>query len=415
MLLWMQYQEEQPEGYQYSQFCEHYRRWLSKASVTMRQTHRAGEKCFVDFSGDGLEVVSPETGEVRKAKLFLAVLGASNLTYVEPVFGEDVATWVGCHVRAFEYFQGAPEVLVPDNLKAGVLKPCRYEPVLNPTYEELARHYGVAIIPARVRKPRDKAKVETAVLLAERWILAALRDRRFTSLGEVREAVEPLREKLNSRPMKKLGKSRWQLFEEVERGALHPLPPTPYQLALWKKARVNIDYHVEYLAHWYSVPYALVGEQVDIRATDTCVEVLHRNRRVASHLRSDQKHRHTTLPEHMPRSHREHSEWTPSRVIQWAGAVGTSTATLVEELMRRRKHPEHGYRSCLGIIRLKDKYSEARLERACARALRHRAISYASVVSILRNNLDAVVEEQHKPQPPLPLHSNVRGADYYRH
>ena len=414
MLLWEQYREEQPDGYQYSQFCERYTQWLLTASVTMRQTHRAGEKCFVDFSGDGLDVVSPETGEVRKAKLFLAVLGASSLTYVEPAFSEDVSTWVSCHVRAFEYFEGVPEVLVPDNLKAGVLKPSRYEPELNPTYAEMARHYAVAVIPARVRKPRDKAKVEAAVLLAERWILAALRDRRFTSLAQVREAVAPLLEKLNTRPMKRLGKSRRELFEEVERSALKPLPKEPYQLALWKKAKVNIDYHVEFQEHWYSVPYGLVGEQVDLRATDTCVEVLHRNRRVASHLRSDQKHRHTTLPEHMPQSHRAYAEWRPSRVLQWAGTVGPRTAALAEELMKRRKHPEQGFRSCMGLIRLKDTYGPQRLERACDRALRYRALSYASVASILRNNLDAA-EEQHKPQQALPLHGNVRGADYYRH
>jgi len=318
-LLWQEYLETHPGGYQYSRFCERYGRWLASASVTMRQEHRAGEKSFVDFSGDGVQVVDTVTGEVRVAKLFVAVLGASNLTYVEPVFSEDMATWVGCHVRAFAYFGGVTELVVPDNLKAGVTRAHRYEPDTNPTYADLARHYGFAILPARPRRPRDKAKVEVGVLLAERWILAALRHRHFTSLAEVSEAVKPLLEKLNERPMRKLGKSRRELFAEVERAALKPLPSRPYELAFWKKARVNIDYHVELEGHWYSVPYGLVGKEVELRHTEACVEVFLAGRRVASHVRSQQRGRFTTQAEHI------HARLAPAarRVDALArGAVG---------------------------------------------------------------------------------------------
>ncbi|WIG97987.1 IS21 family transposase [Myxococcus sp. SDU36] len=414
LLLWQEYLEAVPGGYQYSRFCERYGRWLATASVTLRQEHRAGEKCFVDFSGDGVQVVDAATGEVRVAKLFVAVLGASNLTYVEPVFSEDVPTWVGCHVRAFEYFGGVSELVVPDNPKAGVTRAHRYEPDLNPTYADLARHYGFAILPARPRRPRDKAKVEVGVLLAERWILAALRHRHFTSLAQVQEAVKPLLEKLNTRPMRKLGKSRWELFEQVERATLRLLPARPYELAFWKKARVNIDYHVELEGHWYSVPYTLVGKSVDVRHTEACVEVFLGGRRVASHVRSQQKGRFTTQAEHMPASHRQHAEWTPSRLIRWAESVGPSCAKLVEELMTKRPHPQQGFRSALGVLRLADekKYGKPRVEKACARALRHRAVGYKSVLAILQHRLEDV-DETTADKGPLPEHENVRGAHYY--
>jgi transposase len=423
LLLWQEYRETHPDGYEYSQYCDRYSRWAATAAVTMRQTHVAGEKLFVDFSGDGLELLEPTTGEVRKVKLFLAVLGASNLTYVEPVFGEDLPTWIGCHVRAFEYLGGVPGAVVPDNLRSGVTQANRYEPVINRTYEEMARHYETAVIPARVRKPRDKAKVEQGVLLASRWILAALRHRRFTALWEVKEAVRPLLEKLNNRVMRKLGKSRREVFEEIERAALRPLPDRPYEYAHWVKARANIDYHVEYDAHYYSVPYHLAQRTLDapqgerpelwLRATETMVEVWRHSRRIASHARSERKHQHTTSKEHMPRSHREYAEWTPARMLEWAKVVGPATETVVRELMRRRPHPEQGFRSCLGVMSLRRSFPDVRLERACARAVRYRAYSYKSVAAILKNNLDQQEESAEPVQVPLPLHENIRGADYY--
>ena len=412
LLLWQEYRETQPDGYQYSRFCERYLVWARPLSATMRQEHRAGEKCFVDFSGDGIGVVDSRTGECRTANLFVAVLGGSSLTYVEPVLGEDLPTWVGCHVRAFEYFGGVSEVLVPDNLKAGVTRAHRYEPELNPTYAELARHYDAVVIPARPYRPRDKAKVEAGVLLAERWILAALRNRILYSLVELGAAVKGLVEKLNDRPMRRLKKSRRQLFEEIERSALKPLPSKPYELAVWGRPKVSIDYHVAFEEHFYSVPYQLLGEQLDLRAAETTVEIFRGGTRITSHLRSWVKHGYTTRLEHMPRGHRDYAEWTPPRLVHWAKSVGPATASLVEEIMRRRKHPEHGFKPCLGIMRLREKYPTERIERACARAVKHRACSYRSVVAILQHNLDAVegVEER---QGTLPLHGNVRGRDYY--
>jgi transposase len=387
-LLWQEYREAHVDGLEYSQFCENYRRWSGRLSVTMRQSHRAGEKLFIDFSGDGIEVTDPATGECRTAKLFVAVLGGSNLTYVEPAFSEDLRTWIGCHVRAFDFFGGCPEVLVPDNLKSGVTKAHRYEPEINPTYAELARHYDVAVVPARSRKPRDKAKVEQGVLLAERWILAVLRNRTFFSLGELCDAVKVLVARLNNRPMQKLKKSRRELFEEMERSALRALPSTRYEFAEWAKPRVHVDYHVAFDDHLYSVPYQLLGELVDLRATATTIEVFRGGRRVASHARSAEMQRHTTNPEHMPRGHRDYAEWNPPRLIAWAKSVGPWTAKLVEELMTRRRHPEHGFRPSLGVMRLREEYPDERIERACERAVRRRACSYKSVVAILKNNLD---------------------------
>lgn len=413
-LVWEEYKSEQPEGYQYSQFCERYAQWLKRVNVVMRQEHRAGEKTFFDFSGDGVDIIDPMTGEVMAvAKLFVAVLGASSLTYAEPSTSEDLASWTGGHVRAAEYFGGTSEIWVPDNLKSGVTKPDRYEPDLNPTYAELARHYGAAVMPARVRRPRDKAKVEQGVLLAERWILAALRKRTFFSVEEVREAVKVLLEKLNNRPMRKLKKSRRELFEEVECATLRPLPATPYEFARWAKVKVNPAYHVEYDEHFYSVAYQLVGQRLEVRATETTIEVMRGLRVITAHARSYQKGKYTTKTEHMPKGHQAQALWTPERLINWAKQTGPSTAALVEELMSRHVHPQQGFRACLGILHLDRDYEPERIEAACTRALALRAVTYKSVKAILRNNLDRQQPPSEAPQAALPLHENVRGAGYY--
>lgn len=411
-LLWEEYKAEQPNGYQYSQFCERYARFAATLTVTMRQEHRAGEKLFLDFSGDGLEIVDPKTGEISTAKLFVAVLGASNLTYVEPVLSEDLPTWTGCHVRALEYFGGVAAIWVPDNLRSGVKSPNRYEPDLNPTYAELAQHYGAVVIPARVRKPRDKAKVEQGVLLAERWILAALRNRTFFSLEEARAAVKELVEKLNSRPMRKIKRSRREVFEELERSELKPLPAKPYEFARWARPRVHIDYHVEFDDHFYSVRYQLVGKQVDLRATEATIEIFLGGRRETSHVRSYVKGGHTTKAEHMPKAHQAHVEWTPVRLIDWAKRTGPATAAVVEEIMRRHIHPQQGFRACLGLLHLSRRYEAKRVEAACARALRVRACTYKSVKAILHNNLDRDAPAETE-QRALPLHGNIRGSGYY--
>lgn len=416
LLLWQEYREQHADGYSYSQFCERYGRWANALSVTMRQHHRAGEKVFLDFSGDGIDIINRVTGEVLVAKLFIAVLGASNYTYVEPVLSEDLPTWIGCHVRAFAFFGGVSEIGVPDNLKSGVKRADFYDPEINPTYADLAQHYGIAVIPARKRKPRDKAKVEQAVLLAYRWIFAVLRHREFGSLAELREAIRPLLERLNDKPMRKIGKSRREVFEAIERPALKALPSKPYELCEWKKVGLNIDYHVEYGDHYYSVHYSHWMDRhrkLEVRATETTVEIFWSSRRIASHVRSYEKYSHSTLPEHMPASHRFHLDWPPSRLIAWAQSVGPNTAHVIEEIMRRRPHPEQGYRSCMGVLRLRDRYPDDRIERACGRAAKYRTYSRRSIEAILKNNLDRAPAEEEEPQLPLPLHQNVRGNRYY--
>ena len=410
-LLWEEYRGVTPDGYQYSHFCDLYARWAGRVNVTMRQEHRAGEKMFVDFSGDGIDLVDEQTGEVRKAKLFVAVLGGSNLTYVEAVLDESLPTWTRCHVNAFAYCGGVPEILVPDNLRSGVDKPNRYEAVVNRTYDDLARHYDTVVMPARVRKPRDKAKAEQGVLLAQRWIIAALRNMRFTNINAISEAIDPLLEKLNNKPMRLLRKSRRQLFEEVERAALNPLPAKRYEFATWARARVNIDYHIAFEGHFYSVPHQLVREAVEVRATATTVEILLRNRRVASHPRSYMRGGTSTQDDHMPVAHHEYKQWTPSRIEDWAAKSGPSVAAVARNIMESRRHPALGYRACLGIIRLGDRYGIDRLETVCARALELRACSYRNIDSMLRHNRDRVADE--RVDATLPTHGNVRGATYF--
>lgn len=415
-LLWLEYREANPDGYSYSQFCHHYRAYTRTLDLVMRQEHKAGEKLFVDFPGDTLPIYDRRTGEVAlHAQLFVGVLGASSYVYAEAVASQELAQWIGAHSNCMETLGCAPAVVVPDNLRSAVKRAHRYEPEINATYQEWATHYGVVIIPARVRKPRDKAKAEAGVLLAERWILARLRNRRFYSLAEANAVIRELVVWLNNRPFKKMPGSRREAFETIDRPAMRPLPPTRYEFASWRLGlKVNIDYHVEADGHYYSVPYQLVGARVDVRSTTTVVEVFHKARRVASHLRSYLRGRHTTDPAHMPESHRRHAEWTPSRILSWAERTGPATASLCEAIMAGRPHPEQGYRSCLGIIRLAGRYGTPRLEAAATRALAARALSYRSVESILRTGLDSQPLGAPGPARPHPHHPNLRGPSYYR-
>jgi transposase len=411
--LWVEYKERYPDGYQYTQYCEHYRRWLGKRDYVMRQEHRAGEKLFVDY-GDGLSIVDPATGELIATQLFVAAWGASNYTYAEACLTQELPSWIVSHVRAFAYFGCVPRVLVPDNLKSGVSKPCFYDPEINPTYAELAAHYGAAVLPAMVRKPRYKAKVENGVLVSKRWILAVLRHRTFFSLAELNVAIRELLEALNTRAMRKLKKSRRQVFDEVDRPAAASLPERPYQYAEWQKVRVNIDYHVEVDRHYYSVPFRLLREQLDVRLTATTVEAFHRGERVAAHVRSFVPHKHSTLPEHMPPAHRRYAEWTPSRMLDWAAKTGPSTARLAETILSSKAFPEQGYRAVLGILRLGRHYGAERLEAACGRAVRFGTCSYRSVNAILARGLDAQAQNHDvADQSALPFHENIRGGEYY--
>lgn len=416
-LLHLEYLETHPDGYQYTQFCEHYRAWLKRHKLVMRQEHRAGAKVFVDYAGMKPSFVNMATGEVIEAELFIAVLGASNLTYAEATLTQRGPDFIASHTRAFAYFGGVTEAVTPDQLKSGVTTPCRYEPGIQRTYEEMARHYGTTVLPARPKKPRDKAKVESAVLIAERWILARLRNETFPSLEALNRRIAELLEVLNDRKMQTYGASRRELFERLDKPALRPLPTTAFEYAEWRVARVNIDYHVAVEHHFYSAPHALIHEQLDVRLSASTVELLHKGRRVASHPRSHIRGRHTTDPAHMPKAHQKHLEWTPSRITTWAGTIGESTRALVERILAERTHPEQGYRSCLGILRLAKVYSEPRLEAACARALIAGARSYRNLESILKNGLDRVplvVATAAPPSPPsTELPENIRGSEYY--
>jgi transposase len=413
LLLWVEYASDNPGGYRYSWFCELYGRWKKKLNPTMRQRHRAGEKTFVDFSGKKPHLVDPRTGELVEVELFVGVLGASNYTYAEATRSQDLESWVGAHQRMLEYFGGSSEIWIPDNLRSGVSRADRYEPGVNRTYEELAAHYGAVVIPARVRKAKDKAKVEAGVLLAQRWILAVLRNQTFFSLSGLNESIWEQLEILNGRKMQKLGASRRELFERVDRPALKPLPQEQYEIARWKQCRVSIDYHVEVDKYYYSVSYPLIHEQVETRATESVVEVYFKGRRVASHQRLRGDQRFSTKPEHMPRSHREHLEWTPSRLTAWADKTGPATGRLVSEILKHRRHPEQGYRSCLGIMSLARRFDENRLEAACARAEKLGSYGYRTVKNILSSGLDRIPLEQETESSPSPEHENIRGAAHY--
>lgn len=413
LLLWEEYRAEHADGYGYSRFCDLYGEWRKGVTATMRQTHVAGEKLFVDFAGDTVPVIDGLTGEVRAAHVFVAVLGASNYTFAEARWSEGLADWIGAHVDALAFLGGVPKLIVCDNLKAGVTAACRYEPGINRTYQDMATHYGTSILPARVRRPRDKAKVENGVLIVERFILARLRNRQFFSLEELNQAIRELLDELNARLMRKLGASRRAFFEALDLPALKALPDEPYQYAEWKKCRVAPDYHVDLHGHLYSVPHALIREVLEARMTGTTVELFHRGRRVASHARSALRNRHTTISEHMPSSHRRYAEWTPARIAREAERVGSATAGLCAAIMRAKPHPEQGFRACLGILRLAKSYGSERLEAACRRGLDIGATTYGSIASILKSGLDRAYREEGTVEPSPIDHTNIRGGGYY--
>ncbi len=412
MLLWQEYKTQHPDGYQYSRYCELYRAWLGRVDVVMRQEHRAGERLFVDYAGQTVPVLDRRTGELRPAQVFVAVLGASSYTYAEATWSQSLPDWLGAHSRALAFLGGAPQIVVPDNLKSAVQRAHRYEPELNPAYQQWADHYGIAVVPARVRKPRDKAKAEAGVLLVERWILARLRHQTFCSLDELNREIRRLLEALNQRPFRKLPGCRASAFDQIDRPALRPLPDRPYEHADWKRVRVGLDYHVEFQAHYYSVPYALARQSVDLRVTAHTVEILHRGQRIASHLRSSLPRGHTTVAEHMPSHHRHHAEWTPERLLRWAASLGEQTAIAVQHILDRRGHPEQGFRAAMGVLRLGRDYGPERLEAACTRALTLGACRYRSLKAILEAGLDRQPLAAH-PANELPDHDNVRGPQYY--
>jgi len=412
-LLWEEYLAGQPDGYRYSWFCERYQRWKKNLPLVMRQVHRGGEKMFVDYAGQTVEVVDRETGEVTNALIFVAVLGASNYTYVEAHMSGDLGHWVEGHVHAMAFFGGSPRVVVPDNTKVAVTSPCRYEPDINRTYADLARHYGLAVIPARSRKPKDKAKVEVGVQVVERWILARLRRRTFFSSGELNDAMGELLHELNHKPMRHLGHSRREMYEAVDRPALRPLPERTFELAHWKKAKAGLDYHVLVEGNYYSVHYGLRGKTLNVRLTERMVEIYHQGSRVASHVRQGGRYRFSTRPDHMPDHHRRMQEWSPERFQRWGRTIGPHTEQVVRGILGSRPHPEQAYRSCLGLLRLGTRYGPQRLEAACGRAHHFGLYSYRHVKQILDAGLDRVPVMENE-EPAGVTHDNIRGPRYYQ-
>jgi len=410
-LLWQEYRQTHPDGYQYSRFCELYERWAKTLDPVLRQVHEPGQKLFVDWAGQKVPIHHAD-GTVTEASLFVAVLGASNKTYAEAFANEQLENWIAAHAHAFAFYGGVTRAVVPDNPKTAVIRPCRYEPVLHRSYQEMAAHYGTVILPARIKKPRDKAKAETGVQIAERQLLAVLRDHRFFSVAELNQAIRPLLDKLNAQPFQKLEGSRHSWFESQEKATLLPLPTTAFELATWTKAKVNIDYHVVVDYHLYSVPYSLIHQVLEVRSTARTVELFHEGKRVAAHVRSNVPGKFTTLEEHRPKSHQRYLEWTPSRLIDWARKTGPQCGQVVAQILAGKPHPEQGFRSCLGIIRLGKGVGPQRLEAACGRALRLGTCSYRSIKSILENGLD---QQDQEPELPLhsPAHENVRGQVYY--
>lgn len=414
-LLWIEYKKENPDAYQYSHFCDLYKVWKKGLDISMRQVHKGGEKLFVDWAGPTVPIIDQLTGETQPAYIFVAVLGASNYTYAEASLSLALPSWISAHCRTFEYLGGVPLLIVPDNTKTAVIKADYYEPTLNQTYLEMANHYGTTIVPARTRRPKDKAKVETGVQIVERWLLAPYRNRSFFSIHELNQTLKADLLVMNNKPFQKLEGSRSSHFESLDKPNLKPLPACPYEFALWKKPRVNIDYHIQVDNNFYSVPYQMVHKQLDARVSASTLEVFYKGERIASHVLCMGKGNFRTEPEHLAPAHRKHMEWTPERLISWASRIGPQTEELVRQIIISKAHPEQGYRACLGIMRLARNYSPERVENASRRALSSGAISYRSVSSILDKGLDKIEFQVSVPvTTPASLHDNIRGSEYYR-
>ena len=413
MLLWEEEVEKKPNLYCYNQFCFHYRNWKKSKKISMRQVHKAGEKGFIDYAGTTVPVIDGKTGEARETQIFLMSLGASHYTYIEASWTQGSRDFLRSHVNAFEFFGGVPAILVPDNLKSAVTMASKYEPEINRSYRELSKHYGTVVIPARVRKPKDKAIVENEVLHISRWILARVRDIKFFSLDELNDKLGDLLTLYNKKNLQGLEDSRKSLFEKLEKSALLPLPSRRFEIALWKKGKANIDYHVELEGSYYSIPYKNRGMELVIRYTESTVEIFHSHRRIAVHNKLYKKGHTSTIKEHMPSWHREYSQWSPSRVLTWAQTMGVSCEEICKKIIESREHPEQGYRSCIGIIHLDKKFSRERLENACRRALDIGGISYKSIKSILDKGLD-LQKISPKTNSVQIQHENIRGSNYYK-
>jgi len=421
-LLWEEYKQiHGNNGYQYSMFCKRYRDWVNTLKRSMRQVHKAGEKLFIDYCGPTIPIVNVETGEFRQAQIFVATWGASNYTYAQASWTQKKADWIEAHINAFEYFGGVPDILVPDNLKSAITKACRYEPVVNDSYQHMASHYKTVVIPARPRKPKDKSKVENAVLVVERWIIARLRHTTFFSLSQLNQAIRLLLNDLNQRPFKKLPGCRQSQFELLDKPAMRALPNKRYEYVEFKLARINIDYHFEFDKHFYSVPHHLVKHQVEVQATREGVAAFFKGKQVARHARSYAQGAFSTETCHMPEAHRKQQQWTPGRLLNWAKEIGPNVVELVQHMLARKKHPEQAYRSCLGLLNLSRQYDAPRLDQACQRAVKINSPYIRSVKSILKkamDQLDLPLDEQNtdahsNEETKTSDHDNIRGPEYY--
>ena len=414
LLLWREYRAIHPDGLGYTQFCKRYRAHVKQISPVMRQIHKAGEKVFVDYAGMTVPWLELATGEIHDAQVFVASLGASQYTFVEATASQQLADWIGSHVRMWNFLGGVSKIVVPDNLKAGVTRAHCYDPDINRNYQHVGEHYHFAIVPARPSKPKDKAKVENAVGCIERQILAPLRDMTFTSIAEINIAIRPLLEKFNHQRFQKMDTSRKALFEEVDKPALQPLPDYPYEYAIWKKAKVNVDYHFAYENHYYSVPYKLLHQEIELRATSQVIECFHQGKRVAVHKLNHKKYQHTTLKEHMPKAHQEQAPWTSKRLLNWANKIGSNTADFIAKMIEAKPFPEQAFRSCLGLLRLSKGYGNERLELACQKGLDTGAYRYQHIENILKNKLEGISTTQDQHPPIITTHKNVRGPNYYQ-
>ena len=414
LLLWREYKAIQPDGLSYSRFCKGYNAYTKSISPVMRQVHKGGEKCFVDYAGMTIPWIEPSTGVIHEAQIFVGALGASQYTFVEATASQQLSDWIESHVRMFAFFDGVPKILVPDNLKAGVKKSHLYDPDINPNYQKFGEYYGVAIVPARVREPKDKAKVENAVGCIERQVLAPLRHRTFTSLYEINLAIKELLAQFNRKLMQKMKVSRLELYETLDKPALQILPQEPYEYVIWAKAKVNIDYHFVFDNHYYSVPYRYIHQQIEIRASLKTLECLFQGNRIATHVRSYMQYKYTTQKEHMPEGHRVHAEWTPDRMRRWAKKIGPKTEEFIEHMISARAFPEQAFRACLGVLRLGKKYGEGRLEKACAKGLDAGATRYQQIESILINKVEDLPLFKEVNLSPIPRHKNIRGPEYYQ-
>ena len=415
-LLWREYREHHPKGLGYTQFCMKYREYKRSINPSMRQSHKAGEKCFVDYAGMRMSWLDLRSNEIKQAEIFVGCLGASQYTFVEATPSQRIPDWIESHIHLFEFLGGVTEIIVPDNLKSGVTKAHRYDPDINANYQYWAEHYGIAIVPARANCPKDKAKVENAVGCIERQILAPLRDVTFTGIVEINQAIKPLLKQFNSQKLQKMDVSRLEMFKEIDKPALKSLPRNRYQYVTWEKAKVHMDYHCLFDKHYYSVPYKYINNKIEIRATTSTIECFYKGERIAIHQRSYKKNNFTTVSEHMPKAHKEYARWTPERIRNWAAKSGDCTKQFIEQLMASRSFPQQAFRACIGVIRLGEHFGNDRLELACAKALAVGATRYKQIEDILKNRVENIplVSDSSNDENLIQDHENIRGANYYK-